>query len=85
MLVIVLCAFLCARLATLSANGAKPGRELAPARHEPHRENTEVCAIAIEFNAARHYLHVLPAQTFKAQCSHAIMQAIQAWIQLWYF
>ena len=64
MLGIVLCTFLCARIAGVSANRANPGRELTSAGHQPYGQRAEVGAIAVELDATRHHLYVLLVQAF---------------------
>lgn len=65
MLVIVLCAFGGAGIADLSADRAKPGREITSARHKPRGERAKIGAIAVELNATRHHLHVRLVQAFR--------------------
>src|SRR4051812_46926263 len=65
MLWLVFRAFGSARFAYFGAERTKSGCELAAARHELGGENAEIGAIAIQFYAPCHLLHILLVQTFR--------------------
>jgi len=65
MLGIVFGAFLSARIAHVGTDRAKPGRKLTSAGHQAYRQCTQIGAIAVQLDTARHHLHVLPVQTFR--------------------
>jgi len=65
MLVIVLRAFLGARIADVRTDRAKPGRERTSAGHQAYRQCTQIGAIAVELDATRHHLHVLFVQALR--------------------
>ena len=65
MLVVVFRAFLRAGIADLCANRADPGRVLASSRHQPDGQRANICAIAIQLDAASHHLYVLLVQALR--------------------
>jgi hypothetical protein len=64
MLVFVFRAFLRARITDIRADSADPSRKLTAARHQPYGESADIRAIAVQFDAAGHHLHVLLVQAF---------------------
>jgi hypothetical protein len=64
MLCLVFPAFGRTSVAHFRAKRAEPGGEFTSPRHESRRERAEIAAIAIQFDATRHPLHLLLAQAF---------------------
>jgi hypothetical protein len=54
-----------AGVADFRAKRAEPGREVTASGHEPGGERAKIGAIAIEFDATRHLLHIFFVQTFR--------------------
>src|SRR5205085_2888025 len=61
-------------IAHFRAERAEPGRELAASRHEPGGERAKIRAIAIQFDATRHFLHILLVQA----CRRAVFARCRA-------
>jgi hypothetical protein len=85
MLHLVARAFVCARVADVSADLAYEGGELAAARHVRRREPAELSAIDIKRDAARHFLHVLLLQALGgavAASFRAVVAGLNAGLEL---
>jgi hypothetical protein len=59
-----------ARLADFCAQRTEPGSQITAARHHPHRKSADIRAVAIELDAASHFIYIL-----LVQASHRAMLA----------